>query len=122
MAKVYVQNVNSFSHLLDRLCIENIKLADFVRRLELEQRKGDLCDPEVVNRLYRSTRLSNEARSYVKNQIDQLLSDVMKSGEYNTLEEMRTALLPNDKSEDVHKQPTDTQDVTCQQPIQHHQV
>ena len=98
---LYVQNINSFSHLLDRLCIENIKLGDFTRRLELEQRKGTNADTNLVNNLYRSMRLANESRGYVKNAIDKLLHTVIKSGKYETLEEIRTHILPDDPVEDL---------------------
>lgn len=98
--KLYVQNINSFSHLLDRLCIENIKLGDFTRRLEIEQNKGKDTNLETINKLYRSMRLSNESRGYVKNCIDKLLHTIIKDGEYNTLEEIRTHVLPDDTRED----------------------
>lgn len=98
---LYVQNINSFSHLLDRLCIENIKLGDFTRRLELEQRKGDQADTNLVNNLYRSMRLANESRGYVKNAIDKLLHKVIASGRYETLEEIRTHALPDDPQEEL---------------------
>lgn len=98
--KLHVQNVNSFSHLLDRLCIENIKLGDFTRRLELEQRK-DNADLELINNLYRGMRLSNETRAYLKNQLDKLLHDVIADGKYDTLEEIRTHVLPDDPKEDL---------------------
>jgi len=97
--KLYVQNVNSFSHLLDRLTVENIKLADFVRRMEIEQSR-DKEDLEAINRLYKGLRLANEARAAVKNKLDQLLSDVMKAGCYHVLSEQRTFRLPTDSNND----------------------
>lgn len=98
---LYVQNVNSFSHLLDRLCIENIKLGDFTRRLEIEQNKGKDANLEIINNLYRGMRLANETRAYVKNQLDKLLHNVMETGKYNTLEEVRTHVLDTDPKENL---------------------
>jgi len=96
--KLYIQNVDSFSHLLDRLCIENIKLADFVRRIEFEQR-NDSQDLELIDRLYRGLKLANESRSHIKNKLDKFLHDVINEGNYRVLEEVRTAVLPEDQDE-----------------------
>ena len=98
--KMYVQNTDSFSHLVDRLIVENLKLADFVRRLEicLEKPRSKERDDEM-NNLYAGLRLANESRAAQKNALDKLLSQVMADGEYHVLGEMRTFALPEDVTE-----------------------
>jgi len=93
--RVYAGNVNSFGHLLDRLVVENIKLTNFLKRMEAEQRK-EKPDSDLIVRLDLGHRKSNEARSVIKNEIDRLLSDVMAAGEYRIIEETRTWTTPND--------------------------
>lgn len=97
---MYTQNVDSFSHLVDRLCVENIKLADFVRRLEIEQKK-DEPDLALVSGLYKGVRLANESRASVKNHLDRMLSEAINSGRYDVLSEQRTFRLPGDDREEI---------------------
>lgn len=100
--RLYTQNIDSFSHLVDRLIVENIKLADYVRRMEMEQEKPDgERDLKLIDSLYRGLRLANEARASAKNHLDQLLSKVMASGQYHVLSEIRTFRLPGDTAEKI---------------------
>lgn len=99
---LYTQNIDSFSHLMDRLVVENIKLADYVRRMEMEQEKPDEeRNLKLIDRLYRGLRLANEARASAKNKLDQLLSKVIAAGEYHVLSEVRTFRLPGDTRENI---------------------
>ncbi len=107
---LYTQNIDSFAHLIDRLVVENIKLADFVRRLEMEQESPNgERDLKRIDRLYKGLRGANEARASAKNHLDKLLSDVMAAGEYHVLSEVRTFRLPGDTQEDIQprKEPGD---------------
>jgi hypothetical protein len=97
---MYIQNVDSFSHLIDRLIVENLKLADFVRRLEIETAK-EVPDHPGVTRLYASLRLANESRAACKNGLDNLLMKVVKEGSYEVLNEMRTFRLPTESDSEV---------------------
>jgi len=100
---VHIQSVDSIGHLVDRLVVENIKLAEFTRRIEVEQRKDD-CDTNLVNRLYTGLRLANEARAYIKNSIDECISRAINAGEYHILREVRTHRLPTHEEADENLQ------------------
>ncbi len=93
--KIYAGNVNSFGHLLDRLVVENIKLTNFLTRMQQEQRQ-EKPDAELIARLDLGHRKSNECRSVVKNELDNLLSDVMNAGHYRIIEETRTWITKNE--------------------------
>ncbi len=100
MSNTHTQNVDSFGHLVDRLIVENLKLADFVRRLEIATEEDSTEENlREVKSLYTKLRLANESRSACKNALDKLLSDVVRAGDYSVLEEMRTFSLPGDVKE-----------------------
>jgi hypothetical protein len=89
--QIFIQSVDSMGHLIDRLVVENIKLYDFQRRIEIEQAviEGER-DNKAISDLYRKTCCANEARAAVKNKIDNLLSEAIRAGDYRIMQETRT--------------------------------
>jgi hypothetical protein len=95
-----IHNTNSLSHFIDRLVVENIKLYDYQRRIEVEISREEV-DHKLVTTLYQSCFLANEARAAAKNEIDKVLSESFKAGAYDTLGETRTFKLALDDTPEV---------------------
>jgi hypothetical protein len=89
-------NLDSMSHFIDRLIVENIKLYDFQRRIEVEYDKGADRDDKAIASLYQSTINANEARAMAKNKIDFTLAEALKCGSYSVITETRTFSVPTD--------------------------
>lgn len=89
-------NLDSMSHFIDRLIVENIKLYDFQRRIEVEYDRGKDRDDKKIASLYQSTIHSNEARAMAKNKIDSTIAEALQCGSYSVITETRTFNVPTD--------------------------
>ena len=83
----FIPNLNTFSALVDRLIIENIKLVNFENRL-IDVRKGRLKaekkDLEV------KCLVQKKIIALLKEELSGLLQRVITDGEYEALPEKRT--------------------------------
>lgn len=89
-SKVYITNLNSFSTLIDRLCIENVKLSHFEYLLEEYESNSSasaLHSPESL-RLKISSQV--ELIAAIKEELVNLLSQLLSAGLYNYYDESRT--------------------------------
>jgi hypothetical protein len=95
-SKTYVPNLNTFSDLIDRLIVEVNKLSYFENRKREEQKKEfpNYTEIAILDDLSRDCC---EYRSMLKNAINETLKEIVDSGEYNVLKEIKT-FSPPDKS------------------------
>jgi glycosyltransferase involved in cell wall biosynthesis len=84
-----IPNLNTFADLIDRLIVEVNKLAYFENKKREEQGKKKPNSNKVAH-WDNLSRDCCEYRSLLKNKINELLSEVCESGEYETLKELRT--------------------------------
>ena len=89
----YIPNLNTFADLLDRLIVEVNKLAYFENKKREEHGKGS-PDLLLISQWDSLSRDCCEYRSMLKNEINRMLSEIKKTGEYNTLRELRTFTPP----------------------------
>jgi len=89
MQQVYTSGIDSLADLCDRLAVEVHRLGWFENKKREEQGKPT-PDPVLVQRWDQLSRESCELRAAIKRKINELLVDVIQSGEYNVLLEPRT--------------------------------
>lgn len=88
-----IPNLNTFADLIDRLIVEVNKLAWFENMKREEQAKPNK-DPELIAHWDNLSRDACEYRSALKNAINQTLKEIVRTGDYDTLSEIRTFRAP----------------------------
>jgi hypothetical protein len=79
----------SFGELIDKLCIENIKVYDANRKIGDERRKEAPSDA-IISAAEAVSRTSGEQRVRIKNEINTRLKEAIERGGINTANEART--------------------------------
>ena len=86
---IKIPNLNTFADLIDRLIVEVNKLSYFENKKREEHAKK-WPDALAVAHWDNLSRDACEYRSLLKNEINNMLTAVCDSGEYETLKEIRT--------------------------------
>ena len=89
MSEPKIPNLNTLADVIDRLIVEVNKLSYFENKKREEQCKmlPDYCE---IARWDDLSRDCCEYRSMLKNEINRLLGEIVETGEYKTLKEVRT--------------------------------
>ena len=84
-----IPNVDTLSTLIDRLIIENHKIAFFEndKWAELQKPNPDL---EKIKNYDIQMRQASESRSALKNKIDETFREAIETGKYEYIRESRT--------------------------------
>jgi len=86
---IRIPNIDTFASLIDRLSIENHKVAVYENKKREEQSKKN-PDPELITKWDNLSREANELRSEIKKRIDSLLEQIITTGKYTYMKEPRT--------------------------------
>jgi hypothetical protein len=97
---MYIPNYNTFADLIDRLAVTTNKLAFFENKKREESIKQN-PDKDLIVEYDRLSRNECEFRNQLKRAIDSLLSEIVKSGHYETLEDNRTFSPPSKSISDL---------------------
>lgn len=95
-----IPNFNTFADIVDRLAVTTNKLAFF----ENKKREESLKENPDANLIYDYDKLSRnecEYRNLLKRAMDDLLSEIVKTGEYETLKDNRTFSAPTKSISDL---------------------
>jgi hypothetical protein len=84
-----IPNLDTFSAIIDRLIIEVHKVATFENRKREEQNKPN-PDQKKITSWDNSSREANECRAALKAKLDELFTQAVRDGDYETLDEART--------------------------------
>jgi transcriptional regulatory protein LevR len=84
-----IPNVDTFSCLIDRLIIENHKIA-YLENTKWAEQHTEKPDKEKITNWDKAMRTASETRSALKNRLDSLLKECVESGRYDFLAESRT--------------------------------
>ena len=87
--KPYITNLQTFADLLDRLAIEVNKISFFENKKREEHAK-ESPDLAVIAHWDNLSRDGNEYRSRFKNEINSMLTEIKRTGSYETMKELRT--------------------------------
>ena len=87
--KPRVPNIDTLADLIDRLIVEVHKLAFFENAKRQEHAKT-IPDDHTIARLDNASRDCCELRSLIKSEINSLLGEIVRTGEYNVMREVRT--------------------------------
>ena len=98
--EVKIPNLNTLADVIDRLIVEVNKLSFFENKKREEHAK-DNPDAEMVAHWDNLSRDCCEYRSMLKNEINRLTSEIVETGEYRTLREMRTFRQPKRSVEEI---------------------
>ncbi len=93
MGDLKIPNLNTLADVIDRLIVEVNKLSYFENKKREEHAKEN-PDAEKVAHWDNLSRDCCEYRSMLKNEINRLTSEIVETGEYRTLREMRTFRKP----------------------------
>ena len=80
-----IPDFNMLASLIDRLSIENVKLADFENAIEHDK----LSDYEIAE-FQKNVMTQNEIIRSLKNDLASLMEDIFLSGKYDNIKEERT--------------------------------
>ena len=90
-----IPNLNTLADVIDRLIVEVNKLSYFENKKREEQGKIAQCrDSDKIAHWDNLSRDCCEYRSMLKNEINRLLAEIVETGEYKTLNELRTFRAP----------------------------
>ena len=93
MSEPKIPNLNTLADVIDRLIVEVNKLSYFENQKRQEQ--GKSCpNAEKIAYWDNLSRDCCEYRSMLKNEINRLLAEIVNTGEYKTLKELRTFRSP----------------------------
>ncbi len=98
--EVKIPTQNTLADVIDRLIVEVNKLSFFENKKREEHAK-DNPDAEMVAHWDNLSRDCCEYRSMLKNEINRLTSEIVETGEYRTLREMRTFRQPKRSVEEI---------------------
>jgi hypothetical protein len=93
MSETKIPNLNTFADVVDRLIVEVNKLSYFENKKREEQGKRN-PSATVIAEWDNMSRDCCEYRSMLKNEINRLLAEIVETGEYKTLNELRTFRKP----------------------------
>jgi hypothetical protein len=97
---MYIPNFNTFADAVDRLAVTTNKLAFFENKKREESLK-EKPNQDLIVKYDRLSRNECEYRNLLKRAIDDILSDVVKNQEYNTLPDNRTFTQPTKTVSDL---------------------
>jgi hypothetical protein len=97
---VRVPNVDTLADLIDRLIVEVNKLAYFENRKRAEHGK-ESPDAKAIAYWDNLSRDCCEYRSLLKSRINECMAEIVSSGEYQTMREVRTFRPPAGKLADL---------------------
>lgn len=97
---VRIPNVDTFADLVDRLIVEVNKLSKF-EHLKREEHSKPSPDAELIAKWDNLSRDCCEYRSLLKSRINEVLGEIVSSGEYKVLREVRTFRPPAGKLADL---------------------
>lgn len=100
MSESKIPNLNTLADVIDRLIVEVNKLSFFENKKRQEHAK-DEPDAKMVTHWDNLSRDCCEYRSMLKNEINRLTSEIVETGEYRTLREMRTFRQPTRSVEEI---------------------
>ena len=100
MSDTKIPNLNTLADVIDRLIVEVNKLSTFENRKREEHAK-DEPDAELIAHWDNMSRDCCEYRSMLKNEINRLLAEIVETGEYKTLNELRTFRRPENSVADL---------------------
>lgn len=83
--KQRIPNLNTFSTLVDRLSIENVKIAHFQNIVE-----HDSPDSQQKSELLAKIETQNTIIAALKEELTNLLLDILETGKYEYVKEERT--------------------------------
>jgi len=95
-----IPNVDTLADLIDRLIVEVNKLSYFENRKRAEHGKAS-PDATAIARWDNLSRDCCEYRSLLKSRINECLGEIVASGEYQTMREVRTFRPPAGKLADL---------------------
>ena len=98
--KERLPNVDTFACLADRLAVEIHKVGILENRKRDEQAKEN-PDDRLVRIWDNASREACELRSKIKVRINELLTEIVESGSYNTAKEVRTFSPPKKSVADI---------------------
>ncbi len=102
MSETKIPNLNTLADVIDRLIVEVNKLSYFENKKREEQGKDEFHrDPKMIAHWDNLSRDCCEYRSMLKNEINRLTSEIVETGEYKTLREMRTFRKPGRSVEEI---------------------
>lgn len=100
MSEPKIPNLNTFADVIDRLIVEVNKLSFFENKKREEHAK-DKPDDALIAHWDNLSRDCCEYRSMLKNEINKLTSEIVETGKYQTLREMRTFRKPGRGIEEI---------------------
>jgi len=97
---IKIPNLNTLADVIDRLIVEVNKLSFFENKKREEHAK-DSPDAEMIAHWDNLSRDCCEYRSLLKNEINRLISEIVETGKYRTLRELRTFRQPKRSVEEI---------------------
>lgn len=95
-----IPNIDTLADLIDRLIVEVNKLAYFENKKREEHSRPE-PDAQQIARWDNLSRDCCEYRSLLKSRINQVFAEVVESGEYRTMREVRTFRPPAGRLADL---------------------
>ena len=95
-----IPNFNTFADIVDRLAVTTNKLAFFENKKREESLKEN-PDPNLITNYDRLSRNECEYRNLLKRAMDDLLSEIVRDGQYETLKDNRTFAAPSRSISDL---------------------
>ena len=100
MSTTKIPNLNTLADVIDRLIVEVNKLSFFENKKREEHAK-DEPDDAMIAHWDNLSRDCCEYRSMLKNEINRLTSEIVETGEYRTMRELRTFRKPGRGVEEI---------------------
>jgi len=95
-----IPNYNTLADVVDRLIVEVNKLSFYENKKREEQAKANK-DTEAIAYWDNLSRDCCEFRNMLKVELNRILSEIVRTGEYNTLKDARTFSAPKRSVEDI---------------------
>lgn len=98
--KIYIPNFNTFADIVDRLAVTTNKLAFFENK-KREESQRENPDTTLIANYDKLSRNECEYRNLLKRAMDDLLTEIVSTGEYKTLKDNRTFSAPSKSISDL---------------------
>ena len=95
-----IPNFNTFADIVDRLAVTTNKLAYFENKKREESTK-EIPDKDLIFTYDKLSRNECEYRNLLKRAMDDLLSEIVATGKYETLKDNRTFSAPSKSVSDL---------------------
>ena len=95
-----IPNFNTFADIVDRLAVTTNKLAFFENKKREESTK-EIPDKDLIFTYDKLSRNECEYRNLLKRAMDDLLSEIVSTGKYETLKDNRTFSAPSKSVSDL---------------------